>query len=88
MAATERQPKAKAPSAAPVEASQPSQPSVIAGAPQRVATTTANLLPPEPMGNQYATEDALRSDLPGLSFRIPGVQSEVRFWFRKRQRIS
>jgi len=32
------------------------------------------------MGNQYATEDAPRSDLPGLSFRIPGTQSEVRFY--------
>ena len=78
--ATERQPKAKAPSAAPVEASQPYEPAVVAGAPQRVATTAANLLPPEPMGNQYATEDALRSDLLGLSFRIPGAQSEVRFY--------
>ncbi len=34
------------------------------------------------MGNQYEGEggDALRSDLPGLSLRIPGSQSEVRFY--------
>jgi hypothetical protein len=41
------------------------------------------LLPPEPMGNQnYEGQggDALRSDLPGLSLRIPGTQSEVRVY--------
>jgi hypothetical protein len=34
------------------------------------------------MGNQYDGEggNALRSDLPGLSLRIPGSQSEVRFY--------
>ncbi|HVZ07086.1 DcaP family trimeric outer membrane transporter [Rhodopila sp.] len=35
---------------------------------------------PEPMGNQFADEDALRSDLPGLAIRIPGTQSEVRLY--------
>jgi hypothetical protein len=38
------------------------------------------LLPPEQMGHQFGTEDALRSDLPGLSIRIPGTQSEMRFY--------
>jgi hypothetical protein len=40
------------------------------------------LRPPEPMGSQYDGEgqDALRSDLPGLSLRIPDSQSEVRFY--------
>ena len=40
------------------------------------------LRPPEPMGSQDEGEgqDALRSDLPGLSLRIPGSQSEVRFY--------
>jgi len=41
------------------------------------------LLPPEPMGHQNETgegDDALRSDLPGLSIRIPGTQSEVRVY--------
>jgi hypothetical protein len=32
------------------------------------------------MGDQYTTEDALRSDLPGLSLRIPGSQTELRFY--------
>lgn len=36
------------------------------------------LLPPEPMGSSY--EDALRSDLPGLSIRIPGASTEVRVY--------
>jgi hypothetical protein len=36
------------------------------------------LLPPEPMGEPF--EDALRSDLPGLAFRVPGTQSQVRFY--------
>ncbi|MBR0695529.1 DcaP family trimeric outer membrane transporter [Bradyrhizobium lablabi] len=47
-----------------------------------VADTIPGLRPPEPMGNQYEGEgeDALRSDLPGLSLRIPGSQSEVRFY--------
>jgi hypothetical protein len=37
---------------------------------------------PEVMGSQFDGEgqDALRSDLPGLSLRIPGSQSEVRFY--------
>jgi DcaP outer membrane protein len=58
------------PSAAPAAAA--TRPPVAAGRP--------NLLPPEPMGDQYTTEDALRSDLPGLSLRIPGSQSELRFY--------
>ena len=38
------------------------------------------LLPPEPMGNQFETEDALRSDLPGIAIRIPGTDTQVRFY--------
>jgi hypothetical protein len=38
------------------------------------------LLPPEPMGNQFENEDALRSDLPGLAIRIPGTQTNVRLY--------
>lgn len=45
---------------------------------QQVAAPLAGLLPPEPMGTPY--EDALRSDLPGLSIRIPGTASEVRVY--------
>jgi hypothetical protein len=43
-------------------------------------TTVPGLIPPEPMGNQFSTEDALRSDLPGLSIRIPGTDSQVRLY--------
>jgi hypothetical protein len=38
----------------------------------------ATLLPPEPMGSPF--EDALRSDLPGLSFRVPGASTEIRIY--------
>ena len=38
------------------------------------------LLPPEPMGNQYQNEDALRSDLPGIAIRIPSTETEVRVY--------
>jgi len=44
----------------------------------QAALSIPGLLPPEPMGTQF--EDALRSDLPGLSFRIPGASTEVRFY--------
>jgi len=45
---------------------------------QQAAPPIPGLLPPEPMGSQF--EDALRSDLPGLSIRIPGTESEVRVY--------
>jgi DcaP outer membrane protein len=50
-------------------------------APRAVQAMPA-LRPPERMGGQYDGEgqDALRSDLPGLSLRIPASQSEVRFY--------
>ena len=38
------------------------------------------LLPPEPMGHPFGTEDALRSDLPGIAIRIPGTETEVRLY--------
>lgn len=40
----------------------------------------AGLMAPEPMGSQFENEDALRSDLPGLSIRIPGLPTEVRLY--------
>ena len=63
------------------QTSTPVQASPAAAVPQ-AAPPIPGLLPPEPMGNQYEGEggDALRSDLPGLSLRIPGSQSEVRFY--------
>jgi hypothetical protein len=68
---TDAVPAAAAPQPAPVAA---------APRPQPAAASRPNLLPPEPMGDQYTTEDALRSDLPGLSLRIPGSQTELRFY--------
>lgn len=38
------------------------------------------LAPPEPMGDQTATGDALRSDLPGIAFRVPGTETQVRLY--------
>jgi hypothetical protein len=57
-----------------------SEPAAVAPAPVAVVNNapTPGLLPPEPMGAPY--EDALRSDLPGLSLRIPASNSEVRFY--------
>ena len=64
-----------------IPASTPVQPYPAAPMPQ-AAGPIPGLLPPERMGNEYEGEggDALRSDLPGLSLRIPGSQSEVRFY--------
>ncbi len=67
-----------APSTAPA-------PSATAAAKPEPATspfeaTVPGLMPPEPMGNQFSNEDALRSDLPGLSIRIPGTDSQVRLY--------
>jgi hypothetical protein len=69
------------PAVTAIPASTPVQPYPAAPMPQ-AAGPIPGLLPPERMGNQYEGEgeDALRSDLPGLSLRIPGSQSEVRFY--------
>lgn len=45
---------------------------------QQATAPISGLLAPEPMGHQF--EDALRSDLPGISLRIPGADTEVRFY--------
>lgn len=34
----------------------------------------------EPMGRGYVTEEALRSGLPGISFRVPGTDTQVRLY--------
>ncbi|MDN3568965.1 hypothetical protein QWZ14_31695 [Paeniroseomonas aquatica] len=53
---------------------------------QAAAAVTApvqGLDPPEPMGRQnFAGEggDALRADLPGIAFRVPGAATEVRLY--------
>ncbi|WP_426533103.1 DcaP family trimeric outer membrane transporter [Bradyrhizobium sp. McL0615] len=63
----------------------PTQPplnTTVAALPPTPGAAILGLRAPEPMGSQYDGEgqDALRSDLPGLSLRIPGSQSEVRFY--------
>lgn len=72
--------------APPATAHAPAANQVTAASP-RAATAVAvlqpaepipGLLPPEPMGSQF--EDALRSDLPGISLRIPGAATEVRVY--------
>jgi hypothetical protein len=66
----------------PATAQRVTQPEEPAPRPVPVVTTygapIATLLPPEPMGASY--EDALRSDLPGLSFRVPGTPTEIRIY--------
>ena len=66
-------------SAAPATAPAPS--ATAAAKPEPATSpfeaTVPGLMPPEPMGNQFSNEDALRSDLPGLSIRIPGTDSQV-----------
>jgi hypothetical protein len=64
---------------APPQADLTTLPPAISPPPPRpVATIIPGLLPPEPMGEPF--EDALRSDLPGLSIGIPGTWSELRFY--------
>lgn len=36
--------------------------------------------PPDPMGRDFATEEALRSDLPGIALRVPGTETQVRLY--------
>jgi len=47
---------------------------------EQLTSTVPGLLPPEPMGAQQGTEDALRSDLPGAALRIPGTDSHLRLY--------
>jgi hypothetical protein len=50
-----------------------------ADTPQRAAGPPG-LAPPDPMGRAFATEEALRSDLPGIAFRVPGTDTQVRLY--------
>ncbi len=52
----------------------------LAAAPSPFAPNIPGLQPPEPMGDQTATGDALRSDLPGVAFRVPGTDTQVRLY--------
>ncbi len=38
------------------------------------------LEPPEPMGRDFINEEALRADLPGIAFRVPGTDTQVRLY--------
>jgi hypothetical protein len=62
----------------PVAAATPSTATVEQSIAAALNPNIPGLLPPEPMGNQYENEDALRSDLPGIAIRIPGTETEVR----------
>lgn len=58
----------------------------LARAPLPSAETAAlqrdvpGLAPPSEMGDQTASGDALRSDLPGIAFRVPGTETQVRLY--------
>lgn len=55
----------------------------LAAAPPAASPLTASvpgLDPPDPMGRDFATEEALRSDLPGVAFRVPGTETQVRLY--------
>ncbi len=69
------------PPAIAVASAAPRETANAAVLPQPAVAAIPGLRPPEPMGSQYDGDgqDALRSDLPGLSLRIPESQSEVRF---------
>lgn len=67
------QPPVGAAAATPTGAPQPPLPADLAATPSWVA----QLQPPEPMGT---FDEALRSNLPGLSFRLPATETEVRFY--------
>jgi hypothetical protein len=44
------------------------------------AGTIPGLQPAAAVGTQAAAEDALRSDLPGIAFRVPGTDTQVRLY--------
>jgi hypothetical protein len=53
-----------------------------AGAATVATAPIEGLDPPEPMGRPFVSEggDALRADLPGIAFRVPGVDTQVRLY--------
>ncbi|WP_230169271.1 porin, partial [Roseomonas sp. CECT 9278] len=52
----------------------------LAAAPSPFAPDVAGLHPPGAQGDQSASGDALRSDLPGIAFRVPGTDTQVRLY--------
>jgi hypothetical protein len=77
-AATKQAQAAAAEATAAQKKLQASAPSAIA--PFVNAGPIEGLLPPEEMGSSSSGDDALRSDLPGIALRIPGLQSEARVY--------
>jgi hypothetical protein len=65
---------------AAAEQAQAAQRQVAAAAPATLQSTVPGLEPPEPMGAQDASGDALRSDLPGIALRVPGTDTQVRLY--------
>nr|WP_282572270.1 DcaP family trimeric outer membrane transporter [Roseomonas acroporae] len=51
---------------------------VASGPALRLEQNVPGLAPPEPMGRAF--EDALRADLPGIAFRVPGTDTQVRLY--------
>ncbi len=78
--ATVTPPPATAAAPAPAPAPPAAATAKVEPAPQPFEATVPGLIPPEPMGNQFSNEDALRSDLPGLPTRRPGPDSHVRLY--------
>lgn len=52
----------------------------LPGAAPALERDVPGLQPPAEMGDQTATGDALRSDLPGIAFRVPGTETQVRLY--------
>jgi hypothetical protein len=52
----------------------------LAATPSPFAPNVAGLAPPGAQGDQTASGDALRSDLPGIAFRVPGTDTQVRLY--------
>lgn len=68
-------PATTAPATVPATPAKPTDPFT-----EMFGQKVAGLMPPEPMGSQFENEDALRSDLPGIAIRIPGLDTEVRLY--------
>lgn len=46
----------------------------------QAAIAIPGLRAPEPMGDSTATGDVLRADLPGITFRVPDTQTQLRLY--------
>jgi hypothetical protein len=93
--APSRAPARGAPAAVPADAAAARSAAAEARAAAAEATTARETLeraerartgpvqglgPPVPMGREFITEEALRSDLSGIAFRVPGTDTQVRLY--------